>query len=581
MNSEQRTCQNCKNQFTIEPEDFAFYAGIKVPPPTWCPECRLQRRLVWRNERTLYKRTCDLCKMSVISMYSESAPFPVYCSSCWWSDKWDAREFGMEYDTSRPFFDQFRELMCQVPHEASQHKQSINSEYANYVMSVKNVYLSYLIIESEDVSFSRFLLQCKNCVDCTYATGLENCVNVSRGGFCSDCSDSMIIDHSQNLQFCYDCVSCSECYGYINLRHKKYHIFNEPYTKEEYERKIVGIRGQPLETQRARVNEFFKTQPQRGYIHWNCGKNVSGEELYNCENCKDCYLINYVRDSAYIFNTSSTGLSNELTSNLYDCSLVADMTSSYEMTGGSKSNNCRFGVINDNSFSLEYSLWCYGSNDLFGCIGMRNRKYCILNKEYDKKTFGRVRNEMVNTMESYGEFFPAALSPFAYNETVAQEFFPLSKGEALRLGYRWRDPVVRDYRITRTTERIPDSIEGAIDLILEEVIGCEHKGECNEQCTTAFKIIPQELALYRKLRHPLPRLCPNCRYYQMAKERNPLRLFDARCACGGTASVNNVYQNKVVHSHGRTPCPNEFRTIYGPESGIMAYCKECYESEIV
>ena len=30
MNSETKTCQNCKQNFIIEPEDFEFYAKIKV-----------------------------------------------------------------------------------------------------------------------------------------------------------------------------------------------------------------------------------------------------------------------------------------------------------------------------------------------------------------------------------------------------------------------------------------------------------------------------------------------------------------------------------------------------------------------
>ena len=60
-NKEVRVCQNCHQDFTIEEDDFSFYEKIKVPPPTFCPHCRLVRRLIWRNERSLYKRTCDMC----------------------------------------------------------------------------------------------------------------------------------------------------------------------------------------------------------------------------------------------------------------------------------------------------------------------------------------------------------------------------------------------------------------------------------------------------------------------------------------------------------------------------------------
>jgi len=51
-----KSCQNCKNDFTIEPDDFSFYEKIKVPAPTFCPECRMVRRLSFRNERNLFRR---------------------------------------------------------------------------------------------------------------------------------------------------------------------------------------------------------------------------------------------------------------------------------------------------------------------------------------------------------------------------------------------------------------------------------------------------------------------------------------------------------------------------------------------
>ena len=102
--SENRICQNCKQDFVVEVEDFNFYEKIKVPPPTFCPECRKQRRLAWRSERTLYKRKCDLCNKNIIAMYHESVPFSVYCRECWDGDGWDASSFARDYDFSKTFF---------------------------------------------------------------------------------------------------------------------------------------------------------------------------------------------------------------------------------------------------------------------------------------------------------------------------------------------------------------------------------------------------------------------------------------------------------------------------------------------
>ena len=85
---ETKTCQNCKKDFTIEAEDFSFYEKIKVPPPTFCPECRLQRRLAWRNERSLYKRKCDAPghEETIITMYPPELAIKVYDQKYWWGD---------------------------------------------------------------------------------------------------------------------------------------------------------------------------------------------------------------------------------------------------------------------------------------------------------------------------------------------------------------------------------------------------------------------------------------------------------------------------------------------------------------
>ena len=83
-------CQNCHKEFIIDDQDKAFYNRIQVPEPTFCPVCREQRRIAFRNERALYKRECDLCKKSVISRISPDKKYLMYCKDCWWSDKWDS-----------------------------------------------------------------------------------------------------------------------------------------------------------------------------------------------------------------------------------------------------------------------------------------------------------------------------------------------------------------------------------------------------------------------------------------------------------------------------------------------------------
>ena len=91
----QKSCKKCGMNFTIYDEDLKFYEKASpqfndqkclLTEPSLCPDCRQQRRLAWRNERSLYKRTCDFSKKNIISMYSPDKFLKIYFNDIWWSD---------------------------------------------------------------------------------------------------------------------------------------------------------------------------------------------------------------------------------------------------------------------------------------------------------------------------------------------------------------------------------------------------------------------------------------------------------------------------------------------------------------
>ena len=127
--TENKICQNCKKEFTIESEDFNFYEKIKVPPPTFCPECRNQRRMSWRNERSLHKIKCSAPGHSeeIISMYGNVQNLTIFDNEYWWSDKWNSADYGLSYDFSKSFFIQFSELFKRIPLAALSTVNSVNS----------------------------------------------------------------------------------------------------------------------------------------------------------------------------------------------------------------------------------------------------------------------------------------------------------------------------------------------------------------------------------------------------------------------------------------------------------------------
>ena len=592
MNREQRNCQNCKESFVIDDQDFKFYEKIKVPPPTWCPGCRMIRRMIWRNERTLHKTVCQAPGHSepMLSIFHPEDNFKVVDSKFWWSDDWSPLDYGRDYDFSKPFFTQFRQLLGTVPLLNLFSTNSVNSDYENHSHESKNCYLIFATVDNENVMFSRGSIHGRDSLDLLRTEKVESsyelidceeCYRLFWSRDCVGCNDSY---------FLLDCKNCSNCIGCVGLRNSSYCIFNEQLSKEEFEKKKsamnLGSRKSNEEI-KTRLRELSKNFPRK-YAHLLNTVNAVGDHLSYAKNCYKCFdLVGGSEDSRYVVHG---GLNLKDSYDSYGIGIGELMYESIDV--GLESSRILFEVVGRGGYDVFYANNCYQSNNIFGCVGLRNKQYCILNKQYTRQEYEKMIPKIIEHMNEvpytdrkgrvyrYGEFFPPELSPFAYNETIAQEYFPLTKEEVIEKGYRWRDPETRGYKITKHPEDLPDNVKDTDDAILKETIACEHEGKCNEQCTTAFRIIESELQFYRKMNLPLPRLCPNCRHYQRLKQRNPLKLWPRKCQCAGRKSENRAYSNTGKHFHGENHCPNEFETSYSPEREEIVYCEQCYNSEI-
>src|SRR3989344_1755445 len=188
-----------------------------------------------------YKRPCNLCNASIVSMYHSEVPFPVYCQKCWWSDSWDSTEYGKDYDFNRPFFEQFRELRDAVPAVAlvNNPSQNVNSDYCNYALQNKNCYLIFGSHYNENCAHSWYNVRNRDCFDCLFASESEL---VYEGNFADKVYNSAFVEYafdSRDCFFSYDLRGCQNCFFSYDLRGKSYYIFNQPYTKEEYFKKIA------------------------------------------------------------------------------------------------------------------------------------------------------------------------------------------------------------------------------------------------------------------------------------------------------------------------------------------------------
>ena len=591
MNGETKQCQNCKQEFVVAPDDFAFYEKIKVPPPTFCVMCRHQRRLAPRNERTFYHRKCGLCKKELIAIYPEDAPFPVYCYECFWSDKWNPLEYGRAYDFSKSFFAQFKTLQDAVPRLALLATNSVNSPYVNHAPDSKNCYLIFNSIRNENCSYGNIYFESKDCLDgwsthrselCYQVVNCKNCYKLFFSEECEKCTDS---------SFLYNCTGCSNCFLCSNLKNKSYCIENVQYSQEEYKKRLAEyLDGSYGKLERA-INRYRDLKQNRIVHKYRIDRKATestGNYLYNSHHCKFCFTSEEQEYCSYVYDSSRN-------KDCVDHSFIEDDELCYEGMSLYRDYGSKFSYMSWYDRNPTYCALVFNSDDCFGCISLNKTSYCILNKQYTKEEYEKVIPQIIAQMNEmpytdskgrtyrYGEFFPVEISPFAYNETVAQEQFPLTNEQALAEGYRWKKPESRNYQISVAGAKLPDFIKDVGDSILNDIIGCAHEGTCMEQCTTAFRIIPQELEFYRKMNLPLPRLCPNCRHYKRIKQRNPLKLWQRKCTCAGEKSDNGVYINTATHpAHPAAQhCPNEFETSYAPDRSEIVYCKQCYQAEVV
>ena len=141
----------------------------------------------------------------------------------------------------------------------------------------------------------------------------------------------------------------------------------------------------------------------------------------------------------------------------------------------------------------------------------------------------------------YGEFFPARMSPFGYNETQAQDYFPLTKEEAIKKGFNWKEQEHKNVKMS------------------EGVIECEHKQNCEHLCSGGFKMIPREIEFCKQNKIPFPTLCFNCRYKELVSWRNLPALYDRQCM----------------------KCAKEIETSYAPDRPEIVYCESCYNAEVI
>ncbi len=562
------SCLHCHANFTITAEDKKLLDEVSpvfnnkkylIPEPTFCPDCRAQRRMSWRNERHFHKRKCDKCQKPILSMYKADTPFPVYCLDCWWSDNWEPMREGRSFDFTRPFFEQFFELRDKTPHFALANLKSTmeNADFCNHAGYLKNCYLIVNSDQSEQCMYGKGINRCFNCLDSFKIYDCQACYECIN---CNNCAFSTFLVDSYTCDSCHfsaNLMGCKNCFGCVNLRNKEYHFLNKPHSKEEYEQKVSEIKkNRSLSELWNQFQEFRNKLPFKAMQEKNT-ENCTGEYLVNSKNCSHCFDAEYLEECRYCNDLKKSDKVSYKNMDISYFGMGVDY--SYECSvAGYNANHTLFCENVWECNDVLYSQLCVNNcHDLFGCIGLKHAQYCILNKQYSKaeyeKSAARIIDHMNKTKE-YGEFFATKDSGFGYNETTSFEYFSLSENEVIKNNWHWQEEPELDTSTPAQkilAKDLPRNIADINDDILNCAIVCAESGR-------PFKIQAAELNFYRQMNLPVPQFHPDIRHLHRLTLRRPRKLYDRNCS----------------------NCSEKITSSFAPDGKAKVYCEKCYQKTV-
>lgn len=416
-----------------------------------------------------------------------------------------------DFDSNKSFFENYSDLLKSISYPARITDLNVeNWEFADSVLMSKNVYLSYIIIE-----------WCENILYTFYSQ--DYCKNVLNSVMVWDHCDivfssvailqsfkvfySKFITNWNNIWFSTNLIWCSECIFCDNLENKKYHINNKEYSKEEYLEKKKEIL-----KDKSRFEEYFSKLNKKSEnfgsvnVNWqfciNSNDVENGHFTYRLTNWRN---VLFVWDKWWRRNVLDTICSDQAWEwDIYACCNLWTAQNAYFSDS----------VIWTN---IYYSNFCFDCSNLFGCFGLQNKQYCILNKQYEKDEWYKKVDEILSSMEkdwTFWKFLSPEYNPFYLNDTLAWIIWGFTKKDSEEKGYLWRDAPYKVDIPEWTTVISTDEISKyelydadwnfALDTEIMKIV-------IKDENWDFYRIIPMEFDFHKKYSLPFSRFHPTKR----------------------------------------------------------------------
>lgn len=142
--------------------------------------------------------------------------------------------------------EEFRKLIQEeavFPEHANVGGQNTNGEY---IMDGLNA-SGYFMSRPKDVHDGWFLFDVENLDTCVIGANAQDTYYTCVATRCRDIRFSFVLYDCQTCEFSINLDDCEYCFGCVGLKKKKYHIFNKPYSEEDYWKTVDEIKCAMLE----------------------------------------------------------------------------------------------------------------------------------------------------------------------------------------------------------------------------------------------------------------------------------------------------------------------------------------------
>ncbi|MBU0619238.1 hypothetical protein KKD62_03320 [Patescibacteria group bacterium] len=274
-------------------------------------------------------------------------------------------------------FERLKLLQPRVPDYNSLNNE--NSNWGSFIHQSKNAYLSFDSSQLVDCGYISEGFKLTDCYDCDYSAECELCYECSDGFKLFDCIYCYDCSHLTDCHFCIQSCNCQYCFGCVGLNHKKYCFFNRQLSKKKYFKQLNYWEKQPIDKIFQELDKIRLTVP-RYPLHMEHANNCWGDYIYHSSNCYFCFDSANNEDCGYLFDSHRN-------KNCYELEHSFWSELSYELIDSAHDYNCAYIYFSYSLINCDYMYACRSCEDCLGCVGLKNKKYCILNRQLTEKDY--------------------------------------------------------------------------------------------------------------------------------------------------------------------------------------------------